>query len=152
MDDPRYSYRQLSVLDIALLRELNVVFGEAFNEKDTYQDNVPTDAYLTSVLNKSHVIALTAMHGNKVVGGLVAYELEKFEQMRREIYIYDLAVAEQYRRKGTATELINTLKTIAKERGAYVIYVQADQDDTPAIELYRSLGKEEDVLHFDIPV
>lgn len=42
----------------------------------------------------------------KVVGGLVAYELEKFEQDRREIYIYDLAVLESHRRKGVATRLI----------------------------------------------
>jgi len=29
-----------------------------------------------------------------VVGGLAAYVLEKFEQQRREIYIYDLAVSD----------------------------------------------------------
>jgi aminoglycoside 3-N-acetyltransferase I len=85
-----------------------------------------------------------------VVGGLAAYVLEKFEQERREIYIYDLAVAEQHRRKGIATRLINELRQIARERGAYVIYVQADIIDEPAVKLYESLGKREEVLHFDI--
>jgi len=37
-------------------------------------------------------------------------------------------------------------------RGGYVIYVQADLADSPAIELYTKLGTREDVLHFDIAV
>ena len=92
------------------------------------------------------------MHGAEVVGGLAAYELPKFERIRREIYIYDLAVAETHRRRGLARGLILELKRIARARGAYVIYVQADLVDAPAIALYESLGTREDVLHFDIAV
>jgi aminoglycoside 3-N-acetyltransferase I len=44
------------------------------------------------------------------------------------------------------------LKRIAKARGAYVIYVQADRGDLPAIALYESLGVREDVYHFDVRV
>ena len=86
------------------------------------------------------------------MGGLAAYELHKFEQERSEIYIYDLAVSAEHRRKGIATALIEALKNIATERGAYVIFVQADHGDEPAIELYTKLGTREDVLHFDITV
>jgi aminoglycoside 3-N-acetyltransferase I len=85
------------------------------------------------------------------VGGLAAYELEKFERARSEVYIYDLAVREGDRRKGVATGLIRALGRIAKERGAYVMFVQADRVDAPAIRLYESLGTREEVLHFDIP-
>jgi len=87
-----------------------------------------------------------------VVGGLVAYQLRKFEQERSEIYIYDLAVAEEHRRQGIATALIRELQRIAAERGAYVIFVQADYGDPPAVALYTKLGIREEVLHFDIPV
>lgn len=69
-----------------------------------------------------------------------------------EIYIYDLAVAEAYRRRGVATSLIRALGKIAKQRGAWVMFVQADRTDPPAIRLYESLGTREDVHHFDIPV
>ena len=51
-----------------------------------------------------------------------------------------------------ATALISELKEIAAARGAYVIFVQADHTDPPAIELYSKLGTREDVLHFDIKV
>ena len=44
----------------------------------------------------------------------------------------------------------NGLLTVLKERGIYVIFVQADQGDDAAIALYTKLGVREDVLHFDI--
>ncbi len=149
----RYSYMQLAVSDVGLLKELLTVFGEAFREFDTYQGAVPSDAYLRTLLSRPHFIASVAMNDEKeVVGGLVAYELEKFEQDRREIYIYDLAVLESHRRKGIAMQLIEELKRAAKERDAYVIFVQADKTDAAAIRLYESLGAKEDVYHFDIMV
>ena len=51
-----------------------------------------------------------------------------------------------------ATALIDATRAIARERGAWVCYVQADHGDDPAIALYTGLGTREDVLHFDIPV
>jgi aminoglycoside 3-N-acetyltransferase I len=147
-----YTYRKLSAADAPLMHGLLAMFGEAFGEPDTYQGAVPSDAYLKALLAKPHFIALAAVDGDEVAGGLAAYELEKFERERSEIYIYDLAVRENHRRKGVATGLIRTLQQIARDRGAYVIYVQADPGDDPAIRLYTSLGAREDVHHFDIPV
>ena len=74
----------------------------------------------------------------------------KFEQTRSEFYIYDLAVDADYRRQGVATALIAQLQQVAAERNIYVIFVQADYGDDPAIALYNKLGTQEEVLHFDI--
>jgi aminoglycoside 3-N-acetyltransferase I len=147
-----YIYQHLTPTDLPLFKDLLKIFGEAFEDVPTYQGKIPSDKYLTSLLGKDHFIALVALGENKVVGGLAAYVLEKFEQERKEIYIYDLAVAKEHRRKGIATELIHALQSIAREKGAYVIFVQADQGDMPAIKLYESLGTREDVHHFDIKV
>lgn len=147
-----YQVVQLTASDLPQLKELLWVFGQAFNDPDTYGQAIPNDAYLGSLLKKPHFIALVALHEDKVVAGLTAYVLEKFEQDRREIYIYDLAVLAEHRRRGIATKLINELKLVAKKLDAYVIFVQADQGDEAAIRLYESLGKKEDVYHFDIPI
>ena len=147
-----YSYKELTASDIPLLKQLLKVFGEAFNDVDAYQSAVPSDAYFKSLLAKPDFIVLIAMDGDAVVGGLAAYVLEKFEQERKEIYIYDLAVAEPHRRKGIARQLINNLKAVARRDNAYVIYVQADYGDDPAIHLYESMGVREEVIHFDIPI
>ena len=146
------SIRQLSACDIGLFRELLGVFGEVFDEAATYMADQPRDDYIASLLTGDCFIALVALLDEAVIGGLAAYELKKFEQERSEIYIYDLAVAADHRRRGIATALIERLKTIAAQRGAYVIFVQADLNDPPATALYTKLGKREDVLHFDISV
>ncbi len=138
--------------DVKLMRDLLKVFGDAFDEVDTYCKSQPKTDYLRKLLSKEHFIVLVALKHTEVVGGLAAYELEKFEQERSEIYIYDLAVSIEHRRQGIATALIDALKNIAVARKAYVIFVQADYGDDPAIELYTKIGLREDVLHFDIPV
>jgi aminoglycoside 3-N-acetyltransferase I len=126
------------------------MFGDAFDDKDTYTGAPPSADYLRSLLDSEQFIALAALQDDGVIGGLAAYVLKKFEQKRSEVYIYDLAVTEKHRRRGVATELIGQLKKIAKARGAYVIYVQADPGDEPAVALYTKLGIRQDVLHFDI--
>ena len=146
------SISRLKPDDIERFRELNVVFGDAFADPDTYGGEPPSDEYLRELLAKEHVIALVALADDEVVGGLVAYVLDKFERARREIYIYDLAVAEAHRRQGIASSLIEHLREIAATLGAWVIYVQADYGDEPAVALYTRLGVREDVMHFDIPV
>ena len=147
-----YRIAQLTPSDIPALKALLKVFGEAFQDTEAYGRAVPSDAYLQSLLTRPHFIVLVATNDNEVIGGLAAYELEKFEQDRREIYIYDLAVSERHRRKGIATRLIGELRRMASRRNAYVIFVQADREDIPAIRLYESLGTKEEVLHFDIAV
>src|SRR5450631_3989179 len=97
---------QLTPTDIPLLRALNALFAEAFGDRETYGAEPPSDVYLEALLSKEHVIALAALLGNEVVGGLVAYQLDKFERARSELYIYDLAVAEGHRRRGIATTFI----------------------------------------------
>jgi aminoglycoside 3-N-acetyltransferase I len=131
---------------------LLAIFGEAFDEVDTYSACRPSDAYFKRLLSRDYFIALVALKNGLVVGGIAAYELQKFEQERSEIYIYDLAVAAAHRREGIATALIQELKKIAVARAAYVIFVQADIEDRPAIALYTKLGVREDVLHFDIAI
>ena len=145
-----YTFETITSSDTAALKGLLRVFGEAFEDVDTYQGAIPSDAYLRSLLATPTFIVVVARQGDEVVGGLAAYELRKFERERSEIYIYDLAVAQEHRRRGVATGAINELKRIAVARGAYVIFVQADRGDDPAINLYEGLGTREDVHHFDL--
>ena len=52
------------------------MFGTAFEDVETYQGAIPGDDYLSSFLAKPHVIVVVARHGEEVIGGLVAYELD----------------------------------------------------------------------------
>jgi hypothetical protein len=105
-----FTFEPLTPSDVDPLKDLLRVFGEAFDDVETYQGAVPSDGYLRSLLAMPHFIVVVA------------------------------------RRKGAG------LKRVAAQRGAYVIYVQADRDHAPAIALYQGLGTREDVHHFDFVV
>ena len=150
--DSSFHIHTLGQADTSLFNAMMSMFGEVFEEIETYTSARPANEYVQRLLGSDYFIALAAVDNGEVVAGITAYELMKFEQERSEIYVYDLAVAVTHRRKGIATALIQALKKEASARGAYVIFIQADADDTPPIELYSKLGTREDVVHFDIEV
>ena len=150
MSSPTFDVRVLEPGDVVLLRDMLSMFGRAFGEPSTYAERQPDGRYLRGLLGSPTFIAVAAVADGKVIGGIAAYVLHKFEQTRSELYIYDLAVEEHSRRRGVATAMIGELQDLAAARGIYVIFVQADHGDEPAIALYTKLGVREDVLHFDI--
>jgi aminoglycoside 3-N-acetyltransferase I len=61
------------------------MFAEAFEDRDSYLGNPPSDTDRAEFLTTPRVIALAAMDGDQFVGGLVAYQLDEREQVRSEI-------------------------------------------------------------------
>ena len=134
-------------------REMNAIFAEVFDDPCSYAAHTPGDAYARRWLaNPDNIGLLVTLDGNGM-GALAGFVLNKFEQERREIYIYDLAVRKSARRQGVASLLIEELRRIARDIGAWTIFVQADVDieDEPARRLYRKFACEEITAHhFDI--
>jgi aminoglycoside 3-N-acetyltransferase I len=147
-----FQINRLGRNDVAQMQALNGLFAEVFEDPESYASAPPSASYLQQLLSNDLNFALVALKGSNIIGGLFAYQLQKFEQARSEIYIYDLAVSAQHRRRGVATALIMALRDLAQQRDCWVIYVQADYVDAPAVALYTKLGLREDVLHFDITV
>jgi aminoglycoside 3-N-acetyltransferase I len=83
--------------DLLLMDQLLDAFCGAFEDPENYSSARPAASYMRKLLASDTFIALAAMEGGSVIGGLAAYELKKFEQARSEIYIYDLAVTEATR-------------------------------------------------------
>ncbi|NNU16547.1 GNAT family N-acetyltransferase [Parvularcula sp. ZS-1/3] len=144
------SVRRLGEGDIGAYRALIEVYRIAFEDDGNYPPGGVSEAWIAERLRDPGLIMMVAEKDGAIIGGLSAYILQKFELERSEVYIYDLAVLDAFRRQGAATALIEGLKPVARAAGAWVIYVQADYEDPPAIALYTRLGVREDVLHFDI--
>ena len=142
---------RLGAGDVAELHNVNRLFADVFGEEG-YHGPQPGDNHLAKLLADPKFFTLVARIEGEMVGAMAGYELVKFEAERSEFYIYDLAVRAPFRRRGVATRLIAALKPIAKAAGGWVIFVQADPVDAPAVALYEKLGRREDVLHFDIGV
>ena len=56
------------------------LFGEAFEDPASYGDARPDAGYFGLLLADPTFVALVAREGDRIVGGLAAYELRKFEQ------------------------------------------------------------------------
>jgi aminoglycoside 3-N-acetyltransferase I len=147
---PAKRVRRLGTGDVQAMSEVFRLFRHVFDDPIAFDTAPPSEDYLKRLLDRDGFAALAAFEGDKAVGALCAYRLDKYEQQRSEYYIYDLEVIEEARRRGVATALIEELGRIAADEGAYVMFVQADHGDDPAVALYAKLGRREDVLHFDI--
>jgi aminoglycoside 3-N-acetyltransferase I len=150
----RFVTRRLGAADLAAMKASLQLYADVFGDHESYQSKIPRDDYLLKLLADETFFAVATFDGDgEIVGALAAYELRKFEQERSEVYIYDLAVDMDHRRKGVATTLIRTLGEAARARGAYVMFVQADigEEDEAANALYRKLSHEMIVAHhYDI--
>jgi len=149
-----YKFKRLGSSDLEELKQLRVVFATAIEEKEAFS-KIPSNEYLESILSDPKCIILVAVdRENQVVGGIIAYELKKIQMEISELYLYDLAVSLDHRRKGIATKLISNLKEVATEIGAKIIFVQADNEDAEAVALYTKLSSsiESDITHFDISI
>ena len=142
---------RLGSQDVVLMQAANRLFADVFGEEGYHGPPAGPD-HLEKLLADDKFIALAAYVDGEMAGAIAAYELVKFEAERSEIYIYDLAVIERYRRQGVATALIAAVQEIGRDKGAWVVFVQADPPDEPAVALYDKLGTREEVLHFDISV
>jgi ribosomal protein S18 acetylase RimI-like enzyme len=53
-----------------------------------------------------------------------------------EMFLYELAVDEAWRRRGIGTALVTALRDLAAERGCYGMWVLTDEDNDAAIATY----------------
>jgi ribosomal protein S18 acetylase RimI-like enzyme len=84
-----------------------------------------------SPLDARHVVAL--VDGAPIAAGKSAREAEV-------VGIFDVVTAEAMRGQGVATMLVARLLARAWERGARFAYLQVDEDNAPALAVYRRLG------------
>ena len=74
-----------------------------------------------------------------------ASAVEVFHPDKRcELFLNEIAVMEGARRRGVARALINELKRVGRERRCVSMWVLTDEENAPAMGLYRSTGGEWD--------
>jgi aminoglycoside 3-N-acetyltransferase I len=129
---------------------LIVVFEDAFEMKNF---QAPQPDYLKALLAQPQFIVYVAIDSGIVVGGLTAHILPSYYSRPPVVYIYDLAVKRGYQRKGIGKMLIAHIKNDCENAGMQEIFVQANMEDSHAIDFYRLTGGiPESVIHFSYPL
>ena len=129
------------------LKELIAVFSRAFESSyDTKNE------YLLSMLGNTACVILGAVVEDRIVGGLVAFEMMPIHGTK-ELYLYDIAVHPEFQKQGMGKKLMEAIKEEARTRGVEAILVEAESEDEGAVAFYRALGGEEvAVNHFNFSI
>jgi aminoglycoside 3-N-acetyltransferase I len=142
-----FQLKRLGENDLLIFQKLIQLFQKIFEPKNPI---IPSESYLKTLLQKSGFVALVILHEDQIVGGLTAYELPMYYGEYSELYLYDIAVASEFQRKGLGKELLLFLKKYCKENNIKEFFVEAHEEDKHAINFYNSNGgKAERVIHFN---
>lgn len=99
-----------------------------------------SDAYLERLLSNPAFWALAAFEGDDIVGGITAHVLPMTRAEASELFVYDLAVREDYQRRGIGRRLMETLHEAGQAAGIPVMFVPADNEDVHALDFYHAIG------------
>ena len=73
---------------------------------------------------------------------MLAHELPRRPGAARHLFVYELDVREDRRRRGVATALMNELSRLARERGIEDGFVLTNASNAPAMAFYETLDSE----------
>jgi aminoglycoside 3-N-acetyltransferase I len=133
---PPCQTRRLGAGDLSLARITLNVMAQVF-ETDAVDDR---DAHLSDLLRSPQFSVFAATIEGRVVGGLTAYTLPMARTNARELFVYDLAVDAAFQRRGVATQLMTAARQSAGVEGINDVFLVAENEDTPALAFYRSIG------------
>jgi ribosomal protein S18 acetylase RimI-like enzyme len=121
--------RQLHSLDSLTARSLVRVF---------HRSEVSA-AYLSDLLSDPKNLLILAEEGAEIVGFVWAHWLDRIRSERKQLFIYEVEVAPQQRRRGVGTQLMHFAIAIARAADADAFLV-TNHTNAAAVGLYESLG------------
>jgi ribosomal protein S18 acetylase RimI-like enzyme len=101
----------------------------------------PSDAAATArfLADPNHHLLVAYESDDRPVGFVSGVEMTHPDR-GTEMFLYELAVAQHARRRGTGRALVEALATRARERGCYGMFVFTDDDNVAALATYHRAG------------
>ncbi len=122
--------------DADLAKRLFGLLARVFDE----ESEDLSDEYVQRLLSRDDFWAVAAFRGDELVGGVTAHALPMTRRQAFEVFIYDIAVVADHRRKGVGRKLVMHLQNEAASLGIQDAFVAADNEDAHALDFYRALG------------
>lgn len=88
---------------------------------------------------------LMAFDDHRAVGFVTGVETTHPDK-GTEMFLYELAVADDARNRGVGRSLVAALAEVARERGCYGMWVLTDDDNPAAVRAYEAAGGRQEPL------
>ena len=105
-------------------------------------DKPPTTEWAAGFLAREGHHLLFALSDDDEPIGFVSGVETMHPDKGTEMFLYELAVDEPFRRRGIGKALVSALAEIAVDAGCYGMWVGTDHDNVAALATYRSTGAE----------
>lgn len=124
--------------DVEKFKELRQIFIEVFENPAPDLD----DRQYEILRDNRHFIALGAVVGFQLVGGLTAHIVPNYYRGGHDLYINDLAVLKDHQGKRIGQSLLEAAQDFCSKHGIGEMYVSADAKDKKANSFYeKNRGK-----------
>jgi aminoglycoside 3-N-acetyltransferase I len=114
---------------------------------------VSTEYLAQWLRNPAHYLLVAEADG-AIVGRLSAYALDSLDREAAAMFIYEIDVAENFRRRGAGAALIAHIKSLADEKRMFEMFVFTNHSNAGAVAFYQATGgqmEEGDELMFVYP-
>jgi len=102
-------------------------------------DAPPTEAWTARFLAAEGHHLLVALVGDEPAGFVTGVETTHPDK-GTEMFLYELSVDPDRRRRGIGSALVRALAELARERGCYGMWVGAEAGNAAALATYRAAG------------
>jgi ribosomal protein S18 acetylase RimI-like enzyme len=117
-----------------------------------FDDPLDLGATAAFVADEGHHL-LIGYVGERPAGFVTAVELLHPDKPQPEMFLYELGVDPEFRRRGVATALMQRLVELCHDRGCGEMFVLTDHDNAAAHATYRRAGGEPEpagvLFHWD---
>jgi aminoglycoside 3-N-acetyltransferase I len=135
-DGPGIEVRRLVAGDESVAKHVFVMMAHEFGEPTEEL----SDAQVKALLSDGRFWVMAAVVGDEVVGGTTAHTIPMTHRAGSGLFVYDLAVRADHRRRGVGRALMRELQAQAATLSINELFVLADNDDEHALDFYRGLG------------
>lgn len=118
----------------------------ASEHQDLQQDRI------LGFLSNEHNFFIAAIERNRIVGHVIAYKLQRYDGHNSMMYVHDIDVAEDFRRKGIGRTLLKEMKRICAKESISKMFLVTNASNQAAMAYYASeagVRKSEDDVVFE---
>ena len=128
-------YEMATLLEDASIRHLDRLYEI---EKECFEGEAFTKRQIAQLLTDYNSLSLVARQNDQIVGFIIG----TISTERRSLtgHILTIDVSPVHREKGIGSTLLQAVEKLFREKGATVCHLEAREDNTAALKLYKMLG------------